>query len=115
VLVELEDEDLGVDYVMDEPDEDADDGVDLSTAEGVDLSMAESDAASVEDVATEANDVSLPALTCAKLNLGRFAVTKVSIMAIKPNPIITIIIPAMKPSQTNRQQPHHPCRSQDCL
>jgi hypothetical protein len=63
---------------MDEPDEDAGDGVDLSTAEGVDLSMAESNAASVEDVATEANDASLPALTRPDLNLGRFAVTKVS-------------------------------------
>lgn len=57
--------------MVDKSDEDAKDGVDLS--------MAESNAAFVEDIATEANDTSaLPAMTCTNINLGRFAVTIVS-------------------------------------
>ena len=68
MLAKLDDDDLGM---VDEPDEDAEDGFDPS--------MAESNAAFVEDIATEGNDVSaLPAMTCADINLGRFAVTKVS-------------------------------------
>ncbi|KAI0000332.1 hypothetical protein BJV77DRAFT_1147171 [Russula vinacea] len=65
VLAKLDNDDLGM---VDKSDKDAEDGDDLS--------MAESNATFVEDIATEANDTSaLPAMTCANINLGRFAVT----------------------------------------
>jgi hypothetical protein len=85
-LVELDDADLGMDSTMD--------GTDKADAEdGIDLSMAESDAAIVEAIATEVNNVSaLPTMTRTNINLGRFAVTKVSVIMIKNNANLSVII-----------------------
>ena len=49
----------------------------------VDPAVAENDAAIVDEVAADvANDADLPTLTCAEVNLGRFAITKVTRLSL---------------------------------
>lgn len=72
-LNELEDDQLG-------DDEDDEDEASVEEADDeIDPAVAESDAAIVDEVASDvANDSDMPTLTRAEVNLGRFAVTKVS-------------------------------------
>lgn len=66
----------------------------------VDPAIVESDAAIVDKVAAEVvNDSSLPSLTCTKVNLGWFAITKVMTLSLTLTYYLCSITPAMKPRQ----------------
>lgn len=63
---------------IDDLEETATENLEDEIEDGIDLSVVESDAAIVNEVAAEAKVFALPALSHAEVNLGKFAVTKVS-------------------------------------
>ena len=67
-----------LDNDIDNLEENATENLEDEIEDGIDLSVVESDAAIVDEVAAEAEVFTLPALSRAKVNLGKFAVTKVS-------------------------------------
>lgn len=77
---------LDDDEFCDVEENENEDGIEEDEGEEVDPAVAESDAAIIDEVAAEvANDSDLPPLTRAELNLGRFAVTKVTTTSIMQN------------------------------
>jgi len=62
-------------------DETTETAEDKDVEEDIDPSVAESDAAIVDTVTAEAGEeFGLPTLTCTKVNLGKFAMTKVKLI-----------------------------------
>jgi hypothetical protein len=68
----------------DNNEETAENGEEENPEDEIDPSVAESDTALVDAVAAEVDEQSdLPVLTCADINLGKFAVTKVKQYCIR--------------------------------